>query len=412
MACSASTYHTITASAGLNGSISPVGEVQVIDGDCQTFTFTPANGYRVATVIVDGDPITPAPSSYTFINVNGDRTIHVTFEEISTLTYIISGTIGLNGSIAPALPHTVNAGESVTFTVTPDIGYIIATLTVDGIPVIPPQGSVTFPNVNEDHTIEVTFEEDPSPPPTYTISGTVGPNGSISPTLPHIIVAGNSITFSITPDPGYIIATLTVDGTPVIPPQESVIFTDVNDNHTIEVTFELEPSTKYTIVAYGEDGGIAVPTGIWELDEGTEIVISFDSERGHDLAEVWVNDTLDLKARDDKYIQLTVDQDYEIVAVGELREQILVDFFIVDSDTTVTVLDEIMFIPMSIGILDPVTWIWDFGDGKRETKNNAEAIKHIYTMPGIYTVSLIGINGHLSGTETKIGYIIVEPKLK
>lgn len=71
-------FHTITASAGSNGSISPSGEVSVAVGTNRTFTFTPSAGYAVASVTVDSTPVAVA-NSYTFTNVTADHTIAVTF---------------------------------------------------------------------------------------------------------------------------------------------------------------------------------------------------------------------------------------------------------------------------------------------------------------------------------------------
>jgi hypothetical protein len=48
------TSHTITASAGTGGTISPVGPVAVVDGGNQLFTITPGAGYKMADVLVDG----------------------------------------------------------------------------------------------------------------------------------------------------------------------------------------------------------------------------------------------------------------------------------------------------------------------------------------------------------------------
>jgi PKD repeat protein len=62
----------------------------------------------------------------------------------------------------------------------------------------------------------------------------------------------------------------------------------------------------------------------------------------------------------------------------------------------------------------PETWIWDFGNGDRKETLNTEEGKRVetqYTMPGLYTVSLTGKQGNLSGTDTKIGYIYVESKM-
>jgi hypothetical protein len=69
---------TITASAGTNGTISPSGAVIVTYGDSQTFTMKPNTGYYIATLTVDGSPVTPAPT-YTFTNVTANHTISVTF---------------------------------------------------------------------------------------------------------------------------------------------------------------------------------------------------------------------------------------------------------------------------------------------------------------------------------------------
>lgn len=70
--------HTITASAGEGGSISPSGEVSVRDGADQTFTITPDEGNKVRDVVVDGASV-GALGSYTFDDVRGDHAISVTF---------------------------------------------------------------------------------------------------------------------------------------------------------------------------------------------------------------------------------------------------------------------------------------------------------------------------------------------
>ena len=63
---------------------------------------------------------------------------------------------GLNGSISPSGWTSVRHGWDQTFTITPDKGYAVAKVLVDGKSV----GSVkayTFKNVTTDHTIEVVF---------------------------------------------------------------------------------------------------------------------------------------------------------------------------------------------------------------------------------------------------------------
>jgi len=75
------TTFIITASAGANGTIDPVGEVEVIEGADQLFTITPDEGYEIADVLVD-DVSVGAGVTYTFVNVTADHTIDASFAQI------------------------------------------------------------------------------------------------------------------------------------------------------------------------------------------------------------------------------------------------------------------------------------------------------------------------------------------
>ncbi len=70
--------HTITASAGSHGSISPAGAVVVNDGASRGFTITPNQDYQILEVRVDGTLIGTA-TTYTFNNVTEDHTITASF---------------------------------------------------------------------------------------------------------------------------------------------------------------------------------------------------------------------------------------------------------------------------------------------------------------------------------------------
>lgn len=76
----------------------------------------------------------------------------------------------------------------------------------------------------------------------YTITATAGANGSITPSGAVGVAAGGSQTFTISPSSGYVINTLKVDGMEVTA-TASYTFSDVNANHTIEVTFKQESQT-------------------------------------------------------------------------------------------------------------------------------------------------------------------------
>ena len=75
-------YYTITATAGIHGSISPSGSVSVIHGGSQSFTITPNTGYAIANVRIDGVSI-GAVRYYTFENVTSSHTIEAVFMRVN-----------------------------------------------------------------------------------------------------------------------------------------------------------------------------------------------------------------------------------------------------------------------------------------------------------------------------------------
>ena len=105
--------HTITATAGVNGSISPNGSVSVKEGESQVFTITPNKGYEIASLKVDGKEVVNPSNTYTFTNVTSNHTIDVSFKEQAVVPPAVE---------APSItkqpqPVSVKVGETATFTV-------------------------------------------------------------------------------------------------------------------------------------------------------------------------------------------------------------------------------------------------------------------------------------------------------
>lgn len=153
---------TIEATVSGSGSISPSGTISVAAGSNQTITFAPDSGYYVSSVVVDGQSVSWTGNSYTFTNVTANHTIIVTFAKSgggsSTTYYTIDAEAGQGGEISPDGRVRVARGSDKTFTITPDKGYRIADVLVDGrsIGIV---SRYTFENVRSDHTIEVIFEK-------------------------------------------------------------------------------------------------------------------------------------------------------------------------------------------------------------------------------------------------------------
>ncbi len=77
--------HTITASAGANGSITPSGSVSVNNGSNQTFAIAATTGFHTVNVTVDSVSV-GAVATYTFSNVTANHTIAATFVANTVVT--------------------------------------------------------------------------------------------------------------------------------------------------------------------------------------------------------------------------------------------------------------------------------------------------------------------------------------
>ena len=142
----------------------------------------------------------------------------------------ITASAGSHGSISPSGSVTVPVGTDKTFTITPDSGYHIADVRVDGESV----GAVSsykFSKVTEDHTIVASFAID-----THTITASAGSGGSISPDGEVQVNHGSSQSFTIKPDTNNNIKSVLVDGVSV-GPVSSYTFKNVTENHSIAASF-------------------------------------------------------------------------------------------------------------------------------------------------------------------------------
>ena len=192
--------YTITAYAGTGGSISPSGTVELDPGASRTFTITPNTGNVVASVLVDGSNV-GAVTSYTFSNVTANHAISATFEA-NPNTYTVTPSAGTGGSISPSTPQTVNYGGTLSFTVTPNTGYGIGSVTGCGGTLS--GNTFTTGPITGNCTVSATFAAS-----TYAVTPSAGTGGSISPSTPQTVNYGETISFTVTPNIGNSISSVT-----------------------------------------------------------------------------------------------------------------------------------------------------------------------------------------------------------
>ena len=217
-------------------------------GANQSFTITPAADYHVADVLVDGVSV-GAVTSYTFTNVTREPHDRGQLRDRHLHDHRLSA--GANGSIIPEWRGDVDYGGNQSFTITPDAGYHVADVLVDGISV-GAVASYTFNAVTANHTIAASFAID------TLHDHRVGrrqrhdhAGGAVG------VDYGANQSFTITPDASYHVADVLVDGVSV-GAVASYTFTNVTANHTIAASFAIDT---YTITASAGANGSIAPNG-------------------------------------------------------------------------------------------------------------------------------------------------------
>jgi hypothetical protein len=301
--------YVITSSSGPNGSITPAGTTTVTQGVNQTYSISPDANYHIKDVQVDGVSVGPV-AEYTFFNVMSTHDIYPTFEADPTIiSPTITASCGANGSISPAGSINVASGSDITLSMVPDPNYYIKDVHVDGVS-IGAVSAYTFPSVTTDHTITASFDIN-----THKITASSGLHGSISPTGNVSVVHGGSQTFNITPEAGYHIGQVTVDGAGVIL-TDSFSFTNVTSNHSISVNFV--PNT-YTITVSAGDYGSISPVGPVSVERGSSRTFTISADPGYSIVGVIVDgDSVDAAT---SHTFSNIDADHTISAFFDLENQ-------------------------------------------------------------------------------------------
>lgn len=185
-------------------------------------------------ILVDGTIFIAAGSSLSRFDLGG-----------VTVTHTVTPAAGPNGSIAPDTPQTVNDGATTAFTVTPDTHYEIADVTGCG-------GSLngdtyTTGPVTADCTVNASFAQI-----MHTVTPAAGTGGSIDPATPQPVGDGDTIQFTVTPSPGYLIDQVTGCGGALA--GDVYTTAPVSADCTVSATFVVDNSD--FIFSNGFDGAV------------------------------------------------------------------------------------------------------------------------------------------------------------
>lgn len=129
-------------------------------GEGVTLEAFPKDGYQFDSWTENGN--TASKNSRMQIDkITGDRTFTAVFKKKEAQNYTITASVSSGGgTVTPEGKTTVKEGTAVMYTITPNKGYAIRTVYVDGVEV-GNTASFNFSNVRGDHTISADFVEAP-----------------------------------------------------------------------------------------------------------------------------------------------------------------------------------------------------------------------------------------------------------
>lgn len=269
-------YFTITTNA-INGTIDS-NQRNIAYGTSKTIHYSPKTGYRLKRVTVDGSnvDISKYPSEYTFDNISADHEIEVEYEREE---FAIS-TKAINGSISESI-QKILLGENKTITYTPNEGYHLIRVTVDGInqTIQNCLNEFTFSNVAADHEIEVEYEINKYQVQTSVTNGTIDPSQS---DIPY----GSNVSYGFAPNEGYHLASVKVDGVeqPLDPACDHVDFNAISADHTVEVVYEIN---RYNITTNVING--TIDPSLLNQPYGSSHTITYQPHTGYYLKRVTID---------------------------------------------------------------------------------------------------------------------------
>ncbi|MBR8537480.1 T9SS type A sorting domain-containing protein, partial [Carboxylicivirga sediminis] len=218
------------------------------------FTITPDAGYKLTSLQLGGEEVqwedNAGVLTYTVTTVTTDVSLVAAFTQYFT----VSATAGTGGAITPGSSEVLINEDSDEFTITPEAGYKLTSLLLDGVEVQWEDNAgvltYTVSAVAADASLVAGFTQ------YFTVTVNANDGGTVENEGANEVYINELFDIVITPDQGYTITSVTINaGDNVVgelTEDNGVYFmqlTDIAENKNVEVTFELANSISKTSAA-------------------------------------------------------------------------------------------------------------------------------------------------------------------
>ena len=277
--------YTITATAGAEGEIVMPGENIVAYNNNISFTIRATEAcYHIDQILVDGNADTTFTNNetyfvYTFNNVDADHTIEAVF---AVNTYTVDVTFNGNGTVTPNGTDTLNCGDNATYTITPDEGNEILSVTVNGQN-MGVQETYTISDIHNNYTIHVEFGQI-----TYNMNATAYGHGTIDPMGDSTVAYGSTMVYTLTPEDCYTVSEVLVNGVSYLNNAAfdgtTLTLEDIQANMNVQAYFQINT---FTVETSANEGGAVTETAVYNC--GTDVVVTITPDACYDIESVEVD---------------------------------------------------------------------------------------------------------------------------
>ena len=300
--------YTVSLQNSLHGEISAVlngeqinvenGKLKVFKGDNVVVTASPDTDFMVGTWTVDGSIHQSTQKIWALENIDKNISVKVGFTSMAY--YNVKFSAGEHGSVSAVMDDSVDlesggdppgGGSKITFTATPDSGYMVSCWTANGKTLQTPLSTsyvdhiYTIDSLSKKTEVTVNFE----PISEHSVKINQPQDGSVdsvyNPDGFSDIRDGASAVFTVAPDDGYAVKSVSVNGTGIakfdsVEKLENGSWVCTVNQVTADLEISAETAKLYSVTLYQATGGTA-SCGTAQTVAGTSITITAAASKNY-----------------------------------------------------------------------------------------------------------------------------------
>ena len=284
------TYQISTYITG-NGSLDKSTLETVELGTTITYNFVADEGSYLKTLKVDGVSLpVEGVTSYTFFDVKENHDLYIVF---ALYEYKITATVIGEGDIGQALTRNANYGDDVIYTFTPNAGFHLKQILIDGVE-IELTNNYIFENISANHSIYVKFEKDVINVNLIvngigTVRAKKVSSGSIlestTTEVAFSVEYEESLKFEFVGGEGYKVGSIVLNGN-TLDAQDSITLNSIINDIELEVFFTLKT---YDLKVVISGSGVTNPGNNIVRKHGETVSYTFTPSAGYEIEKVIVD---------------------------------------------------------------------------------------------------------------------------